>query len=267
MNMTQLRIQLCFSRMLAALVVVMVGPANYQLHAEEFFIFNSDFEMGSAAPPNVAPGGSTHVGSIPGFNVVNAAGIFEPNFVSEVSYPTSVQATTGDFVAYSTSNGFGLISVFLGNETVLRADAIYVLSIDVGHRLDEPFGGVFGIARLANPFPQGISFSAATDPGAGSFSRQTHVLDGEDIGAGDLGDPFRLFFHANPGFVADFDNVTFEIIVPGDVNLDGVVNLLDVAGFIDLISNGQFQEEGDINRDGFVNLLDVGPFVSILAGD
>ena len=52
----------------------------------------------------------------------------------------------------------------------------------------------------------------------------------------------------------------------GDVNLDMVVNLLDVAPFVDLVSGGLFQLEADINDDGFVNLLDVAPFVAILSG-
>ena len=53
----------------------------------------------------------------------------------------------------------------------------------------------------------------------------------------------------------------------GDVNLDGVVDLLDVAPFVDLLTNGGgFLEEADCNMDGDVNLLDVAPFVDILSG-
>ena len=52
----------------------------------------------------------------------------------------------------------------------------------------------------------------------------------------------------------------------GDVNCDGLVNLLDVAPFVDVISNGQFNAKADINQDGVVNLLDVGPFVELLSG-
>ena len=55
-------------------------------------------------------------------------------------------------------------------------------------------------------------------------------------------------------------------VLLGDINLDGVVNLLDVGPFVDIITSGDFQAEADINEDGEVNLLDVGPFVSILAG-
>lgn len=51
----------------------------------------------------------------------------------------------------------------------------------------------------------------------------------------------------------------------GDVNLDGVVNLLDVGPFVDLISNAEFQTEADIDGNGNVDLLDVGPFVDLLS--
>jgi hypothetical protein len=52
----------------------------------------------------------------------------------------------------------------------------------------------------------------------------------------------------------------------GDINQDGVVNLLDVSPFVELISTGEFQVEGDINLDGVVNLLDVGGFIDLLVG-
>ena len=52
----------------------------------------------------------------------------------------------------------------------------------------------------------------------------------------------------------------------GDVNQDGVVNLLDVSPFVDLVSTGGFLAEADVNCDGVVDLLDVAPFVQILSG-
>ena len=58
---------------------------------------------------------------------------------------------------------------------------------------------------------------------------------------------------------------SFSILL-GDLNGDGVVNLLDVAPFVNLITNGIFQEQGDINQDGAVDLLDVAPFVALLTG-
>ena len=42
----------------------------------------------------------------------------------------------------------------------------------------------------------------------------------------------------------------------GDVNRDGLVNLLDVTPFVELLSSQGFQSEADINEDGVFNLLD-----------
>ena len=52
----------------------------------------------------------------------------------------------------------------------------------------------------------------------------------------------------------------------GDVNQDGIVNLLDVGPFVEIVLSGDFQEEADVNQDGLINLLDVAPFVDILSG-
>ena len=54
------------------------------------------------------------------------------------------------------------------------------------------------------------------------------------------------------------------VFVCGDVNMDGVLDLLDVAPFVNLIVNDIFQVEGDINEDGVVDILDVAPFVDKL---
>ena len=51
------------------------------------------------------------------------------------------------------------------------------------------------------------------------------------------------------------------------MNLDGVVDLLDVAPFVSLLAAGEFQTEADINEDGVVDLLDVAGFVALLAGN
>jgi T5SS/PEP-CTERM-associated repeat protein len=55
--------------------------------------------------------------------------------------------------------------------------------------------------------------------------------------------------------------------VAGDINLDGVVDLLDVSPFVELLTSGQYQLEADINMDGNVNLLDVSLFVGLLTGN
>ena len=63
-----------------------------------------------------------------------------------------------------------------------------------------------------------------------------------------------------------FDPVDFIFIGPvlGDLNGDGVTDLLDIQPFVSAITTGTFSDEADINGDGSVDLLDVGPFVDLL---
>ena len=50
----------------------------------------------------------------------------------------------------------------------------------------------------------------------------------------------------------------------GDVNLNGTVDFLDIAPFIDRLASQTFQTEADINGNGFVDFLDIAPFIAIL---
>ncbi len=59
--------------------------------------------------------------------------------------------------------------------------------------------------------------------------------------------------------------VEYVDILMGDVNCDGLVNLLDVQPFVDLIAGGDYNPKADFDGNGFVNLLDVGPFIGVLS--
>ena len=50
----------------------------------------------------------------------------------------------------------------------------------------------------------------------------------------------------------------------GDLNCDGVVDLLDIAPFVDAIGNGVLDVKADLNEDGADDLLDIAPFVDLL---
>ena len=55
-------------------------------------------------------------------------------------------------------------------------------------------------------------------------------------------------------------------VLLGDVNLDGVVDFFDIQPFIDLLSNGEDQDEADITQSGNVDFFDIQPFINILSG-
>ncbi len=50
----------------------------------------------------------------------------------------------------------------------------------------------------------------------------------------------------------------------GDCNQDGVVDFLDIAPFIALLTTGDYLDEADCDRNGVVNFLDIAPFIDIL---
>lgn len=74
------------------------------------------------------------------------------------------------------------------------------------------------------------------------------------------GGPAPFYSQLTLAFTVEVDSFLL-----GDINRDGVISLLDVQPFVDLIPNSApFQGEGDINGDGLINLLDVGGFVDLL---
>lgn len=60
--------------------------------------------------------------------------------------------------------------------------------------------------------------------------------------------------------------VNVSDVTKGDVNGDGVVDLLDVSPFIDALGGGTYVPEADTNCDDEVNLLDVSSFIDLLNG-
>ena len=61
-------------------------------------------------------------------------------------------------------------------------------------------------------------------------------------------------------------NDIMDAVLKGDVNGDGVIDLLDVGPFTEVLAAGPFIPAADVNCDGQVDLLDVGPFVDLLGG-
>ena len=92
-----------------------------------------------------------------------------------------------------------------------------------------------------------LSFDIQTD---GSFVQNGSIVDTQG---------------ARPEYIAVWPGK--QPFILGDINRDGVVDLLDVPVFLDLLTSGKFQPEADINQDGTVNLLDVAGFVELLSGN
>ncbi len=96
----------------------------------------------------------------------------------------------------------------------------------------------------------------------------THDLNGSiDTGTGASQDVLQSLITASDHLpiYADFVMVSIpSTVVRGDVNLDGVVDFLDIAPFVAILTNGGFQAEADINLDIEVTFSDIFPFITIL---
>ena len=52
--------------------------------------------------------------------------------------------------------------------------------------------------------------------------------------------------------------------VPGDLNQDDVIDILDIIEVVNYVLNGEYVEEADINGDGVLNILDLVRYVEII---
>ena len=59
----------------------------------------------------------------------------------------------------------------------------------------------------------------------------------------------------------------FGSSINGDVNGDGVVNILDVVAAVNIVLSGEYQASVDLNEDGSVDILDVILIVLIIQGE
>ncbi len=55
-------------------------------------------------------------------------------------------------------------------------------------------------------------------------------------------------------------------ILLGDLNDDGLINILDVIQLIDIVIEGLFESHYDLNQDQFINVLDIILLVNIILG-
>ena len=55
-----------------------------------------------------------------------------------------------------------------------------------------------------------------------------------------------------------------EDSLAGDVNSDGIVNVLDIVQTVNLVLTNEYEENGDLNGDGIVNILDIVALVQVI---
>ena len=83
----------------------------------------------------------------------------------------------------------------------------------------------------------------------------------------DISVPYSVMIDMDEEVFPTFGSLRITVDPPvqkGDVNRDGLVNLVDVNHFVEVLTSNTYLNEADINCDGTVSLLDVNPFARLL---
>ena len=57
-----------------------------------------------------------------------------------------------------------------------------------------------------------------------------------------------------------------NFIIPGDLNNDSTINILDIVQLVSFILENEYQENGDLNGDEIIDILDIVQLVNIILG-
>ncbi len=171
---------------------------------------------------------------------------------------TTQQAVTENFADYCLFDSYGLVC----DEPAC---------VDAQNNLDSVNRPILCLAGCCGHGAKfrlpGVQYQVNGD-GTADFAFATS-FDFEDPG-------FRTFFTHYSFFVGNpdvpyiepffsFQRFDIPLYQPGDTNQDGNIDLLDVAGFVDCLTNGVYVFQCDINSDQNVDLLDVTPFIDLLS--
>ena len=135
-----------------------------------------------------------------------------------------------------------------------------------------PAAGNFDIlARVSSPFSGsriGVSVAGVDQtgvvsvPNTGSFENWRTVTLAQNV---PLSQGVQQVRGDMAGIAFSVDTISISDLLCGDVSLDGFVNFLDIAPFIELLSSNTYLEQADCNQDGVLDFLDIAFFIDILA--
>ena len=55
--------------------------------------------------------------------------------------------------------------------------------------------------------------------------------------------------------------------IAGDINDDGILNILDIVSLVNLVLSNNYEASGDINGDNMLNILDIVSLVNLILGN
>ena len=100
------------------------------------------------------------------------------------------------------------------------------------------------------------------------YSKEKLITDGEYI----LSEGHLSESGGGSGFAPQIEywpNLTFELVegfdpLDGDINADGLINILDVLITVDLILTYEYNPIVDLNSDDIINVIDILIFIQLI---
>ena len=121
------------------------------------------------------------------------------------------------------------------------------------------FGGVAEMFVSYELIEQGDNFDVFCNE-SGNFRAET-CIEPEQAPC-NVNTTFSLSVSCDVLITNEFDNPA--VVIPGDINGDGITNLQDVGPFTNLLSSGAYHPAADIDMDCDVDLVDLNLFVNLL---
>ena len=85
-----------------------------------------------------------------------------------------------------------------------------------------------------------------------------------DYDGNHIGDTFVNNISTLKSYVLEVLDENYEQSIPGDINLDAIINVQDIILLVNIILSSGFDSSGDMNSDGIVNVLDVIQVINII---
>ena len=159
------------------------------------------------------------------------------------------------------TNIFGQLSVF--QEELHEEGYEKVVIIAVGQSVQQNFNSNFS----ANSDLPLINDQSPDLPIHANFNGEHRAL--VVMASDGVTELYRAILNSTyfPLYEDDFREViisNYPNSMPGDINNDGIVNILDIVQLANMILSGEYTENADINSDGTVNVLDIIQLVNMI---
>ena len=158
----------------------------------------------------------------------------------------------------------------LSNSSSWNTEKAQLIAVGIGTGGTSGLNGMVNQSGVNSPWVQDFTYDIWNQLLEG------YSLDRKKVVLLDANKERRYVFQYSGGGLSDaevntlltaIDELVAEIddsIILGDVNNDGIINVLDIIAIVNLVLANEYDEIADVNEDGVLNVLDIISIVNII---